>query len=75
VSGSVPFTADHLQALKERVISLFVWGRVDYVDAFKEPRHVNFRGIMNGDIETIISDGQRTQGWGFKPTADGNDSN
>ncbi|MDI1262223.1 MAG: hypothetical protein PS018_03065 [bacterium] len=71
LSATLPNTPAQLQAVVDGSHSVFVWGRVDYVDAFDRPRFYSFRGRMNGPVMSIISDGREAKGWGFVPTRTG----
>jgi len=64
-----------LQEVLSKTFSFFVWGRIDYVDAFGQDRHFIFKASMNGGAETLMVDGIKAEGWGLKPIENGFDSN
>jgi hypothetical protein len=43
---------EHKQLIRSGVMRIFMWGRVDYVDAFGVPRHTSFR-VMYGDPGSV----------------------
>ena len=55
-------TADDLYSIKNGICALFVWGRVNYTDAFKKRRHFVFRCIATGPTR---------DGWKLIPHQDG----
>jgi hypothetical protein len=73
--STLSFSSNQLQVVRNKTFSVFMWGRLDYIDAFKKPRYLTFKGLMNGDPGTIIIDGDKALGWGFSPTAEGNEEN
>ncbi len=74
-SNPLKYTTEDLQKITNNEMGLYVWGRVDFVDAFDKPRFFEYRGIMSGPPETVIMDGARTLGWGFKPIENGVNAN
>lgn len=74
-SSTLTVTAAQLSAIKEKTISFYVWGRVEYTDEFKRPHYLAYKGLMNGPPDTVVVDGMRTEGWGFTPTKGGFESN
>jgi hypothetical protein len=74
-SSTLTLDAAQLDAVKTEVLSLYVWGRIEFVDEFKRDRHISFKGVMNGPPDTILVDGVRAQGWGFRAIKDGWDEN
>ena len=73
-TSNMPITADELQAVREARESFFVWGRVEYLGAFGERRYFSFKTTMNGTVEAVKVGGDRGQGWGLKPIANGFDA-
>jgi hypothetical protein len=39
---------DALDRVQAQAMTIYVWGRADYEDAFDKPRHFIFRCAMNG---------------------------
>ena len=77
INMSSALTIDDAQmaAVVDKTLSLYVWGRVEYTDETQQPRHLSFRGIINGPPDTVVVDGVRARGWGFNATKDGFEAN
>jgi hypothetical protein len=75
LNSTLTVSPEQLQAVRDRTLSLYVWGRIEYLDAFEKQRHFSFKAIMNGNTETILVDGTNAQGWGLRPVKDGFDAN
>jgi hypothetical protein len=75
LSTTLAITPEQLQAVREGSVSFFVWGRVEYLDAFDDPHYFTFKTVMSGPPETVSVGGTRGQGWGLKPIANGFDAN
>jgi hypothetical protein len=56
------------QAVLSGAYHYFVWGKVEYRDAFDKPRFFSFRSQSGGPLETVLYDDQRVPGWGWRPT-------
>jgi hypothetical protein len=72
VTATLPNPPGAMESVKNGTYSFYIWGRVEYVDAFDSPRYVNFRGIMSGPPGTVLIDDAKLPGWGFQPTKEGN---
>jgi hypothetical protein len=75
LSSSQSNATDQQQLIIDRKGSLFVWGHTDYIDAFNAPHFLDFKGRMDGPLDTIMSDGREAHGWGFNPVANGINGN
>lgn len=72
-----------IAGLPERVLPMieskhtvvYVWGRVEYRDAFDQQRFFNFRYATNGPLENINFAGETGVGWGLTPHSDGHQAN
>jgi hypothetical protein len=69
--GTLSNNADQIKAVTDQTLSLFVWGRAEYVDAFGKPHFFSFKGKMSGPPTAIISEGREGRGWGFTPVENG----
>lgn len=49
-----PISTEEKEALRKQEKRFFIWGRVRYMDAFREPHHFTFR-MMSGKIATGTS--------------------
>jgi hypothetical protein len=71
LSSTLTIDAEQFVGIRNKTLSFYVWGRVEYVDEIKQPRFFSFKSIMNGPPETIVVDGVRAEGWGLRATKDG----
>ncbi len=53
---TIPVSEQELEALKTGQQKLFVWGGVDFLDAFGEPRHFIFK-MVNGNANLVRAPG------------------
>jgi hypothetical protein len=61
-------TADELTAIGNGSKTIFVWGRIDYTDAFKIPRHFIYRCAMSGNHQPLTANGVHIgNGWPLHP--------
>jgi hypothetical protein len=51
---------------------VFAWGRVDYLDVFDKPQHIEFRFASGEAIREHDGTVMRTVGWKMYPTDEGN---
>jgi hypothetical protein len=63
-SSAVTLTYEQVTQLEERKLGIFVYGRIDYRDVFKNTRFTNFRYIMIGDGSE----------WALAATEEGNET-
>jgi hypothetical protein len=72
VADSVALSPPDLQAIRNRTKAIFIWGGVDYVDAFDKPRHFIFKMRMTGPESQIQP---ATRGWALTPHPLGYEAN
>ncbi len=70
---SIPANLVHDVIRRHRRI--YVWGRVDYVDAFDKPRHFTFKCGISGRTRQIAFSNHKGEGWGLSPYEDAQDAN
>jgi hypothetical protein len=56
-------TATDLTSIQNGVCALFVWGRVNYTDSFKERRHFSFKCIAIGPAQNGLKLVPHTDGY------------
>jgi len=75
MDSTLKINPDELQAVKNKNLSFFVWGRIEYIDAFKNSRYFDFKARMNGEPQTVMIDNEKAKGWGLNPVVNGFDAN
>ena len=75
LSGTIAITENQLREIEAGTESLFVWGRIEYVDVFKIPWFFSFKAKMTGPPESTVMDGVRTPGWGLQAIENGIEAN
>jgi hypothetical protein len=59
-----------------RELTVYVYGRISYEDAFKNDRYSNFRFIFGGEEESVMYKDEKGKLWGaMRPDVEGNDAN
>lgn len=67
---------DDFTAVEGGTKAIFFWGRVDYVDAFRAPRHFIFRCRVTGRPQQRVQSGQEIHmGWALAPHTAGYEAN
>jgi hypothetical protein len=66
-----------LTGLRDGTRKLYIWGRVDYVDAFKRDRYFSFQGTNGTEIANYdVATGRiNWRGWTMRPSSDGYKAN
>jgi hypothetical protein len=67
-----------LESIQFGAAVIYVWGRIDYLDAFKQDRWFIFRCAMNGvesDLIDVATGQSAGRGWGLRPHALGYEAN
>jgi hypothetical protein len=66
-----------LAGLRDGSRTLYIWGRVDYVDAFKQDRYFIFQATNGNEIvNTDVATGRvNWRGWAMRPSPEGYKAN
>ena len=64
-----------LQSVAAGAAKIYVWGRVEYRDAFKIARYFHFRCTMTGPPSRMVRGNDVFNGWGLAPDSMGYDAN
>jgi hypothetical protein len=72
-----PISADDLTSIRTGIKTIFVWGRLDYIDCFETPRFFVYRCAASGQEQMRFSTSAQAvgQGWGLAPHPLGYEAN
>lgn len=69
---SIPLKPNTTGQLMEGRGNIYIWGRIDYIDVFQEPRWTTFRFVSDKVVSTPGPSGYN--GWSAKHCEEGNDA-